>query len=97
MLRFRTEKKEKKKKLPLGITDEFVAECNSSDSSTLKALIVNIQSQAEEARTFLKEDEKILELKSQYDEAAAPTRETIRVLKNRTKFLIDALKEQGQL
>lgn len=90
-------RKEKKKKMPLGITEEFVSECDSASSDNLKAMVVQIQGQADEARTFLKEDERLQELKAAYDEAAAPTRETLKVLKNRTKFIVDALKQQGAL
>lgn len=100
-------KKPAKKKLPVGLNEEFVAEVESASVEVLKEKIVNFQKGIDESRAFLKgvpngDDlkalqaaERILDLKAAYDEAAAPTRETIRALNNRTKFVLDALKKAG--
>lgn len=98
----------KKKKLPFGITEEFVGEVESSSADQLKARVITIQNQIEESGAFLRgdlekiEDEKqkagaieLQDLKANYTEAAAPCREALRSLRNRNKFVLEALKKSG--
>lgn len=87
--------KTEKKKLPFGVSDEFVGELESSSIEQIKAMIVRFQEGIDEAQTFLKTDEKVLELKSAYDEAKGPSVDTVKALRNRTKLAIDALKKSG--
>lgn len=88
----KTYKKSEKKKLPAGVTEEFIDEVGAASENDLRAMIVRFQAGIDEAQTFLKTNEGVLELKEAYQEAAAPSRETIRALRNRTKVVLDALK-----
>jgi hypothetical protein len=90
-------KQPKKKKLPAGITDEFIAEAERASVDELKSMIVRFEGHADETRTFLKTNENLVELKRSYDEAVGPSRDTLKVLKNRTKYVVDALKKQGAI
>ena len=92
-----TSEKQSKRKLPAGITEEFVEVVEREGSEALKSMIVNMQAQLEDAQRFLKENEQVLELKAAYEEAAAPSRETVKVLRARTKFVVEALKKSGVL
>lgn len=85
------------KKLPMGVTDEFVAEMNSMDIPDIKSHIVTMQHGLDEARSFLKENEEICDLKDQLKLSGGPTRDTIKVLKNRTKYALERLKERGAI
>jgi len=102
-------KKDKGPKLPAGITQEFVEEIDSLGPDNLKTRIVQMQGQIEETRAFLNCDEERLpeeqlkgaielkEMKASYNEAAAPARETVRTLRARTKWIVEALKKNGAL
>lgn len=102
---FRKSKKEKKPKL--GLNPEFVQEAESASVEVLKEKIVSFQKGIEVSQRFLKGDaiggsdadrtaaEKLTELKTAYDEAAKPTREAIKALKNRTSFVLDLLGKKG--
>lgn len=88
-------KKAQKKKLPVGITEEFVSEVEAASIDELKSMIVRFQEGINDAQMFLKENEKVLDLKAAYEEAAAPSRETVKSLRNRTKMVLDTLKKMG--
>jgi uncharacterized protein YaaR (DUF327 family) len=90
-------KQSNKPKLPKGITEEFVGIVESESTDSLKQLIVQMQSQIEESKEFLTENDQVQDLKAAYDEAVAPARETIRTLRARTKFVVEALKKSGAL
>lgn len=90
-------KSPKKPKLPPGLTEEFVQEVETESHEQLKTRIVTMQGQLDEVQSFLKENEDVLELKASYDEAAAPSRETIKALRARTKFIVESLKKSGGL
>lgn len=90
-------KKERKPKQPAGITDEFTASIDSSSVEDIRASIVTMQSQLEEAQTFLKENEQIIDLKEELKLVEGPSRDTVKVLKNRTKYCLERLKERGNL
>jgi hypothetical protein len=90
-------RKEKKAKLPFGISDEFVAELEAASVDDMKARIVTMQGGIDEAQGFLKDNQDVLDLKAAYDEAAGPTRDAIKALRNKTKMIVDALKKQGAL
>ena len=108
MPKFTVGKKAKEKKYPVGINEDFVKEVESADTETLKNDIFKYQKGIGEAQAFLKCDEKQLsddeyagarklqELKAAYDEAAFSTREAIRALKNKTKYVLDELKKDGR-
>lgn len=90
-------KKDKKPKLPFGIDESFVAELEAASVEDMKARIVTIQGGMDEAQDFLKNNQDVLDLKASYDEAAGPTRDAIKALRNKTKMIVDALKKQGAL
>ncbi len=88
-------RKPQKKRLPLGISEEFIAEVEAASPDQLKSMIVRFQEGIAEARAFQKEDPKVRDLKETYDQAVGPARETIRVLSNRTKMVLDTLRKLG--
>jgi len=87
--------KEKAKKLPFGVSEEFVSELDAASIDQIKAMIVRFQEGIDEAQTFLKTDERVLEMKAAYDEVKAPSAEAVKALRNRTKVALDALKKSG--
>lgn len=89
--------KNKKKKLPPGITEEFIDSVNGLDSQGRKTLIFELQKGIEEARAYLDTNEGVLEAKAQLDMVAGPARDTIKSLKNRNKFILDQMKLNGEL
>lgn len=91
------QKRAPKPKLPFGITEEFVDQIDTSTTEQLKGIIVQIQGDLDEASNFLKTNEEIIRLKGELDMIKGPTNETKRSLTNRTKFIVDALKEKGAL
>jgi len=90
-------KTKKNKKLPKGVTEEFVDKVMSLDNEGKKALIVELQKHISEAKTFLKTNEKIVQMREELKELEGPARETISHMNNRTKYLIDELKKSGAI
>ena len=84
-------------KMPVGITDEFVDELNSLDIPDIKSKIVVMQQDIAESRAFLKDNEDITDLREKLKLVEGPTRDTTKVLKNRTKYALERLKERGAL
>ena len=90
-------RKSKEKKQPLGITEEFIAEVRAASRDDLKSNIVLMQKQKRESEVFLKEEPAIIDKKDELKTMQAPAKETIKVLNNRTKHILDALREMGAL
>jgi hypothetical protein len=90
-------RKPKGPKLPAGITDEFVNEVNSSSADDRKAMIIRIQTQLEDSKKFLKENSDLKDQRDALKLAEGPTRDAIKVLRNRTAYLIEQLKQQGAI
>jgi hypothetical protein len=80
-------------KLKPGVTAEFVEAIERTSTQDKRDLIVELQKQINDARVFLATKEEILTLKGQLELLQGPSQQTIRFLNNRTKFLIDRLKE----
>lgn len=101
--------KSAKPKLPAGITEEFVENVDRSSPDQLKAMVVTMQGQIGEVQAFLTNDEpnlpqeqllgaqRLAEMKAAFDEAVAPSKETMRNLRARTKWVVEALKKAGAL
>jgi len=88
-------------KLAKGVTTEFVDSIASLKIDELKAVIVRLQVQNQENEAF-KESEGYLKAQAEYDyakekynEAVAPVKEVTVSIKNRTKLVIERLKEKG--
>lgn len=89
------------KKLPKGVTQEFVDSIQAMKIDELKSLIVTMQMQNAENEAF-KESEKYLQAKAEFDTAkerfelvAGPVKDVTVSLKNRTKLVIERLKDKG--
>lgn len=94
-------KKDQTKKLPKYVSQEFVDSLNNMTIEELKARIVSIQLQNQENEAF-KESEAYVKAKGEFDYAkerfdlvVGPVRETTSSLKNKTKLVIERLKEKG--
>jgi len=85
----------RKKKLPFGISEEFITQLNSQPPTEIKELIVNMQERIRESQDFLKTNEGVQELKDKLDQVAGPTRDAVKLLKNRTKYALDRLRDVG--
>lgn len=88
-------------KLPTGVSQQFVDNLQGMQTDELKALIVTLQVQNAENEAF-KESEQFQAAQERYDEAkaayqlvAGPIKETTASIKNRTKLVIERLKERG--
>lgn len=89
------------KKLPKGVNQEFVDSIQAMKIDELKSLIVTMQLQNEENEAF-KESEQFLQAKAEFDVAkarfdlvAGPVKEVTVSLKNRTKLVIERLRDKG--
>lgn len=91
------QKKEKKPKLPKGVTEEFVSSVDSSSTEDLQSMIVRMQKDLDDVSIFLKTNVEIARLKEELTEIESPAKETRTVLNNRTKMVIEALKSRGAL
>ena len=94
-------KKAETKRLPKGIDQTFVDSIQALTIDQLKARIVEIQLQNEENEQF-KESEAYITAKAEFDYAkerynlvVGPVKETTVTLKNKTKLIIERLKERG--
>lgn len=90
-------KKARAPKLPAGITQEFIDTVDAASSDDKKAMIVRMQKDLDEAQTFLKSKEEIVDLREQLKLLEGPSRDTIKAIKNKTKHVIDALNQQGAI
>jgi hypothetical protein len=89
-------KKEKTPPLPFGIDETFVDALNSSSTDEIKALIVRLEGQKEEAEA-MKESDAYREAKEDFDLIKGPYQDTKKTLKNKTKLAVARLKEKGGL
>ena len=94
-------KKNDAPKLAKGVTPEFVDSIASLKIDELKAVIVRLQVQNQENEAF-KESESYLKAQGEYDyakekynEVVGPVKEVTLSIKNRTKLVIERLKEKG--
>jgi len=88
--------KERKKKHPAGVDETFVEEIARLDVDSLKGRIVQLQNAKEQNEEF-KKSQGYMDAKAQYDEVAGPVRDTNTAIKNKTKLIIEALREKGAL
>ena len=96
-------KKAEKQKLPKGVDEVYVDSLNGRTIDELKAEIVRLQVQNEENEAF-KESEQFQQAKSkfdyekeQFDLIAKPIKETTTILKNKTKLVLQRLKDKGAI
>lgn len=94
-------KKEQIVKLPKGVTQQFLDSIQSKSIDDLKTTIVILQVQNQENETF-KAGEEYGKAKEEFDIAKdkfnlvdGPIKEVTVLIKNRTKAVIDRLKEKG--
>ncbi len=88
-------------KLPAGVSQQFVDNLQGMQTDELKALIVTLQVQNAENEAF-KDSEQFIAAQERYDEAkatyqlvAGPVKEVTTSIKNRTKLVIERLREVG--
>ena len=98
-------KKSKEPKYPAGVSKDLVEQLERATPEEMKEMVITYQSQISETKAFLRGDvavlpeervkgaEQLKDLKNEYEMAAAPTREAIRHLQNRNKFVMDELKK----
>lgn len=90
-------RKPRQPKLPAGITQEFIDTVDAASPEDKKAMIVRMQKDLDEAQTFLKTKQEIVDLREQLKLIEGPSRDTIKAIKNKTKHVIDALNMQGAI
>ena len=90
-----------KVKLPKGVPQEFIDGIQSMSTDQLKAQIVLLQVQNQENEAF-KEDKKVVAAEEEFRQAkeahgliVGPIKETSVSLKNKTKLVVERLKEKG--
>jgi len=94
-------KKEKVKALPKGVSEQFADSLNNMLIDDLKAVIVRLQLENQENEEF-KESEAFVKAKAEYDIAkerfdlvAGPVKDLTTSIKNRTKLVIERLRNKG--
>jgi hypothetical protein len=89
------------KKLPKGVTQEFVDNIQAMTTDQLKAQIVLLQIQNQENEAFkesedvVKAEQVFTDAKTKHNYVVGPIKEVTVSIKNRTKLVIDRLKEKG--
>lgn len=89
-------KRERKVKLPAGVDETFVSEIDSMDTDSLKSKIVSLQAGLEENNEF-KLSEGYRDAKDSWEMVSGPVRDTAKAIRNKTKLVIEKLKERGAL
>lgn len=88
-------------KLPKGVPQEFIDSIASLSTDELKAVIVRLQLQNEENEAFKESPEYVQEqvfydaAKERFSQTAGPVKEVTVSIKNKTKLVIERLKEKG--
>lgn len=82
------------KKLPAGVSEEFMSQLNTMDTGDIKNLIVRLQVHKQEAEA-MKEAPGYVQAKDAWQMVSGPVRETATSLKNRLKMAVERLKEKG--
>ena len=86
--------KQTSKRLPAGVSEEFVDSLNNCTIDELKAKIVQLQLDNESNNQF-KESQGYQDALAAYQLVVGPVKEVSRSLKNRTKMVIERLREKG--
>lgn len=94
-------KKEQGPKLPKGVAQEFVDIISTASTDELKALVVILQVQNHENEAF-KETPEFIGVQEEFDHAkeryqlvAGPVKDVTVAIKNKTKLVLERLKEKG--
>jgi hypothetical protein len=94
-------RKEKKSQLPKGVDETFVDSLQGASTDDLKATIVRLQIQNQENESF-KESPDFISAKAEFDYAkerfdqvAGPVKDCTVAVKNKTKMVVERLKEKG--
>lgn len=88
-------------KLPVGVNQEFIDNIQAMTIDQLKATIVLLQVQEQEnaafkeSPDFIKAQDEYDFAKDRYNQVAGPVKETSTSIKNRTKMVVERLKEKG--
>ncbi len=95
------QKKTPKATLPKGVPQEFIDGLDAQTTDQLKATIVRLQVQNQENEAF-KESDEFIAAQTEFDMAkdsymlvAGPVKETTVSLRNKTKLVIERLRERG--
>lgn len=94
-------KKQAAVKLPKGVSQQFVDGLNAATTPELKAIIVTLQVQNQEneeyklSEQFAKAQAEFDYAKERFDQVAGPVKEVTTSIKNRTKLVVERLKEKG--
>lgn len=87
--------KQKKVRLPKGVDETFVEEIQRLDVAALKERVVQLQAAKETEVEDFKKSTGYLEAKSAWEMVNGPVKDTATAIKNKTKMILDALKEKG--
>ena len=94
-------KKQQAVKLPKGVSQQFLDGLNTASTVELKAIIVTLQVQNQEneefklSEAFIQAQGEFDYAKEVFDQVAGPIKEVTTSLKNRTKIVVERLKEKG--
>lgn len=89
-------------KLPNGVTQEFADSITAMSTEDLQAAVVRLQMQNQENEDFkespeyLAEKEIFLAAKERFSLIATPVKEVTVSIRNRTKMVVERLKEKGK-
>lgn len=88
-------------KLPKGVNQEFLDNIQSMNTDQLKAVVVELQvgnqenEAFKESEPYVKAQDEFSVAKAKFDLVAGPVKETTTLVKNRTKVVVERLKEKG--
>lgn len=89
--------KQQKRKLPAGVDETFVEEIQRLSVEQLKERIVQLQAAKEQDVDGFKKSQGYLDAKASWDAVNGPVRDTATAIKNKTKMILEKLKEQGAI
>jgi hypothetical protein len=84
-------KGKKAPKLPYGIDDAFMSEVASLDVNGKKSLIARLEAGKQDAKQFLAENESVLHAKASLAELVGPSRDAIKAVNNKQKYIVEEL------
>jgi len=90
-------------KLPKGVSQEFIDSIQSLSTDELKARVVTLQIQNDENEVFktgdeyVKAQEEFSVAKERFNLVAGPVRDVTVSIKNKTRLIIERLKEKGAI
>ncbi len=85
-----------KSKQQFGIDEAFMSEVGGMDIAAKKAFMARLEAYKQDTQTFLKENPDIVSVRDTLQEMTGPSKDTIKSINNRLKYIVAELKKVGE-